>query len=251
MRRAGIKGAGIVPVSMMGAVHWTYARKVLAYDPIAYWIQGEAAGAVSFDEVTDPDHLGINQSGAYTGVTLRQPGIGDGNTCPLFDGANDINNVFSASLAAAFSGNVGSMMIWARVSGVGVWADGVERRFVQFQRDGNNFIIFRKNVGLNTLQFLYRGSGAATQDQGVITNTTDWFHIAMTWNQVANQVIYYFGGAQQGGIDPCAGWADAAVSASIGAVAGPALVWDGTLAHPAVWDYVLSPAAIADLAVIP
>ena len=42
----------------------------------------EASGTDMIDAVAA-------HNGTYTGVTLGQPGIGDGLTCPLFDGAND------------------------------------------------------------------------------------------------------------------------------------------------------------------
>ena len=50
-----------------------YSEKVLALSPIAYWPLWEAAGAVA------EDISGNGFDGAYTGVTLGQTGIGDGN----------------------------------------------------------------------------------------------------------------------------------------------------------------------------
>ncbi|MFV1969356.1 MAG: hypothetical protein ACC628_28375, partial [Pirellulaceae bacterium] len=58
----------------------------------------EASGSISDD--LSPQ----GNDGAYTGVTLGQPGIGDGRTCPLFDGANDYNNIYSAALNTDFDG---------------------------------------------------------------------------------------------------------------------------------------------------
>ena len=103
---------------------WTpqYYQKVLSYDPIAYWMMDEKQGAVSYDMVTARNTGARN--GAYTGVTLGQPGIGDGNTSPLFDGANDFTNIYSASFNAAFNGAEGTLGIWMRVFNVAVWTDG-------------------------------------------------------------------------------------------------------------------------------
>src|SRR3972149_4677456 len=81
----------------------TYAEKVLATEPsnlLAYFICGEASGTVMQEEKN-------NYDGAYTGVTLGQTGIGDGNTCPLFDGANDYGNLYTAGLAGGVSGAAG------------------------------------------------------------------------------------------------------------------------------------------------
>ena len=51
------------------------------------------------------DISGNGFDGAYTGVTLGQDGIGDGNTCPLFDGANDFLDFYSAGFSSAFNGD--------------------------------------------------------------------------------------------------------------------------------------------------
>ena len=75
----------------------TYREKVLSYSPIAYWMQAEAAGNDSLCQVDS------NQDGTYTGVTLGQPGIGDGNTCPSFDGVNDYNDIYTTSFRDVFS----------------------------------------------------------------------------------------------------------------------------------------------------
>jgi hypothetical protein len=225
-----------------------YMQRVLAADPIAYWMQDEKQGGVSYDMVTA--RIDGARNGAYTGVTLGQPGIRDGRTSPLFDGANDYNDVLTASLTAAFDGTEGSLMIWARVSGAGVWADGAERRYIAFEGVGD-FILFRKDVAANSMLLIYNDSVGA-KSQAIATSTLDWFNIMMTWSQTANQTIYYFDGVQQGAIDACAGWG---VGLTVRAVIGagntiPSVVWDGYLAHVAVWDRPLAPAEIASLAVV-
>ena len=63
-----------------------FYRKVLDYRPIAYWPQWESAGSAARCLVNTA------QNGAYTGVTLGQPGAVDGDLCPYYDGANDYTN---------------------------------------------------------------------------------------------------------------------------------------------------------------
>jgi len=74
-----------------------YLDKALSVEPanlIGLWLQNEASGAVSVDSSGHAHH------GAYTGVTLGQPGVpGMGYTCPFYDGLNDYNNIYSAGLA--------------------------------------------------------------------------------------------------------------------------------------------------------
>ena len=61
---------------------------------VGAWMQDERSGAVSYDSSANRHH------GAYTGVTLGQPGVpGMGMTSPLYDGLNDFNNIYGAGLA--------------------------------------------------------------------------------------------------------------------------------------------------------
>lgn len=107
--RGIIQGTAIpvIPVDDQGIYDPTfsgYISKVLnpntsiGYDPlglIGFWPQNESGGAISFDL------SGLGHDGAYTGVTLGQPGVpGMGMTSPFYDGAGDVNNVYSAGLVA-------------------------------------------------------------------------------------------------------------------------------------------------------
>lgn len=94
--RLGYSG---LPYGFGSTLSKSYMKKVLrpgvGYDPaslIGFWLQNEAAGGVSFD------HSGYGRDGAYTGVTLGQPGIGDGSTAAGYDGINDFNNIYGADL---------------------------------------------------------------------------------------------------------------------------------------------------------
>lgn len=61
---------------------------------VGAWLQDEKSGAISYDRSGNDYH------GAYTGVTLGQPGVpGMDMTSPLYDGANDYNNIHSAGFA--------------------------------------------------------------------------------------------------------------------------------------------------------
>lgn len=81
--------------ALLGGI--SYIDKVLGIEPanlVGLWPQNESSGSVSLDKSVHRHH------GAYTGVTLGQPGVpGMGYTSPLYDGANDYNNIYSAGLA--------------------------------------------------------------------------------------------------------------------------------------------------------
>jgi hypothetical protein len=227
-------------------------QRVLALDPIGYWMQDEKSGVVSYDMVTA--RAGGARNGVYTGVTLGQPGIGDGRSTPFFDGANDYNDIFSVSFSNAFDGAEGSFAIWARVDAVGVWTDGSWRNLVDIRRDANNLISIAKSTANNRISFFYTAGGVAETFNADGLADIDFFHIVMTWSAVGDSVFYYKDGALLGSDAGLGAWVVGALDANrtlIGATTqAPAQVWEGTLAHAAVWDYALSPTQIADLVVI-
>jgi hypothetical protein len=223
-------------------------QQTAAANLLAYWPMAEASGAVALDA------SGNARNGAYTAVTLGATGIGDGRTSASFDGTTSFNNVYSASLAGAFSGPEGTIALWARVSGAGVWADGIVRRFITLQVDANNRVYIEKVAGANTFGMNYIAGGTA-KTRNRTTSTTAWFHACLTWSAGADQVIAYFNGVQEGATLTGLGvWVGSIVStnANIGANATtPTSVWSGFLAHAAVWNTPLSAVQVAALAQVP
>lgn len=225
-----------------------YSKRVLDTGPIAFWPLWEASGSVA------QDISGKGRDGAYTGPTLGQQGIGDGNTCPLFDGTNDRTNIHSASFAAAFDGAQGTLAIWARVSGAGVWTDSTERRTISLTADSSNYISLERYTSNNLLLLIYR-AGATTKQVAISPiSTTDWMSLILTWNKTADQVIGYYNGIQHGTIKTGLGtWAGALSSTQccIGAQSTAAdQPWDGWLALVPAWDRALTPAEALSLGVL-
>jgi hypothetical protein len=227
-----------------------YTSKIKALSPIAYWPMAEASGSVAQDE------SGNGRNGAYTGVTLGNTGIGDGRTAPSFDGATSFNNVFSASLAAAFNNQEGTIIVWFKVSAAGVWSDGVNRRILRFAADANNQVYINKSSSVNTLDIIYQANSTA---KGVSSSglgaSVAFNQIAITWSKSADQVKCYLNGVQTGATATGLGvWSGAlaATTTLIGAfVTTPSNVINGFLAHAAVWTTPLSAAQILSLATVP
>jgi hypothetical protein len=227
-----------------------YYQKVLGYGPLVYFPQWEPTGAVSQELVNGWD-------GAYVGVTLGQPGIGDGNTCPWFDGVNDHNNIFTAALQAAFDGSEGTMMIWARVANVGVWTDGIIRDCMALAVDANNNLRMNRTVVNNQLWWNYEAGGVLDVVSLNAVTTLDWMHLAITWSASTpptGEMRAYFNGAQTGvtqvGLGVWAGLLNANECCIGARTVTPTRLWHGWLAHGAVWTRALAPGEIADLAVI-
>ncbi len=225
----------------------TYTNKVIALAPIAYWPLGEGAGTPITDEGGNARH------GVYTGVTLGNVGIGDGRTAAGFDGATSKGNVYSASLAGAFNKDEGSIAAWCKVSAAGVWTDGINRFALRFAADASNLVSLIKQSASNRFDCQYAGGGTFRL-QSLTSAPVGWFHAAITWSVLANQVIVYFNGVATGSplATPTFTGSLATTTTVIGAqITTPALVWSGNIAHVAVWTTPLSAAQVATLAIVP
>ncbi len=216
----------------------TYAQKVLSYEPFAYWKLSQVSGT------TVVDSSGNGFDGAAYGVTWGSAGIGDGNTAALLDGVNDYIDVFSAGLAAAFDAATGTISLWVKMAN---W-DTAYSNIVEFGADGNN------RVGLwqvpDGFAGQYLGAGVFRQSTWD-GETTDWVHLAFTWDSGANRLqLFVDGVAQTPGTDALtvlSGVNLAHLGASV-MVGGPSHYHPGGLAHVALFDSVLSAEAIVDLA---
>lgn len=242
-----------------------YIERVLATDPIGYWVLDEKQGAIAWDQVTLRRLTA--RHGAHTGVTLYQPGIGDGRTSPFYDGATDFTDVYTASFRDAFAlannddipgseVSEGAAAVWAKVDGAGVWTDGAQRYLLALYADANNLAAIRKEVANNRVTLIYVAGGIIEFQSIDGLTTTDWMHLGMTWSKSAGtgEVRYFLDGTQQGATDVSLGaWAEdlAVTTTVVGSFNTAALFpWHGQLAHAAVWDRPLMPAEMADLAVV-
>lgn len=228
-----------------------YLGKLLALfgsSVVAYWPMSEPSGTVALDA------SGNGRNGAYTGVTLGASGIGDGRTATSFDGSTSFVNVHSASLAAAFNGSAGTLMVWAKVSGAGVWTDGVARRPVYISdAGGNDRVILLKESVNNAFTWYRQGTGTADSVSKLSFSPTTWQHYALTWSESADELKAYLNGVQEGATQSTLGvFADAITVAIVGASSTvPASVWSGSLAHAVILNRVATPAELALAATIP
>ena len=214
----------------------SYMDKVLGTQPgnlILYHPMNEPSGSVA------KDYSAEGNVGAYTGVTLGQPGIGDGNTCPFFDGANDFNHMYSAGLNADFNGKEGTIACWAKVNAAGIWTDSTARFGIGLYIDGNNFVYISRRTTNNNLQFLYQAGAVYSIENDSGHSETDWMHLALTFSKSAGttgEVKSYFNGSQVGLTKINLGtWAGNlnANQTNVGCSdnSGPTSVWHGWLAH--------------------
>jgi hypothetical protein len=230
--------------------YWQKVRQTAAANLIGYWPMWEPSGSTSFD--LSPE----GNDGAYTGVTLGQPGIGDGRTSPLFDGANDQNDVISAGLTTDFDsgGDEVTIATWAKVKEAGTWEDSTFRRMFYLDADGDNNISAYRTSTNNQIAFRYEAATTVEIINIGSLSFTDWFHVALTVSLSAGangEVKAYINGSQVGSTQTSLGtWSGALADAFIGILAASSQPWSGYLAHPFLSTTPYTAAQIASLAVV-
>ena len=213
----------------------SYPSFILSTNPIAYWPLNDLSGSTAIDLVAA-------HNGTYTGVDLAQ--AQDPFVCPYFDGANDHGNVYSAWLntAKAFLSE-GSIMIWAKVYDAGAWTAAQMRMFsilTAVSRDGAHFV---RNANAIAFTHVLGTVSKSVTLSGL--STLAWMQLAISWSDSGDTMKAYYNGAQTGATQTGLGTqtADALANAycTIGAYnTTPANIWNGWLAHAAIWDTPLS-----------
>ena len=241
-RRLGLGG----PPWGLGPLSLKYARKVLSVEraslisDLPLW---EQAGSVA------RDFTGNGRNGASVGVTLGEPGIGDGRTSYGFDGANDYVNWYSAGLAAAFNGAEGTLgPMWFKMPAA-AWTDGLVRAS-NIGADGTNYVRLQKAAANGTVAFIYSAGTIQSRTKSGLS-TTDWFSMTITWKKSDDEVKPYWNGVQEGatlnGLGIWAG-APAATRCVIGAaLTTPTFPFLGNIQHVPLRNKALTPAQVAYL----
>lgn len=224
----------------------SYIQRVLSVAPdalIGYWPLSEPSGAAAIEQTRRA------ANGAHVGVTLGQPGP-DGGGAPLYDGINDYTSVYSAALAAAFSGLEGTLAVWARVNGAGVWTDATVRHVATFRFDGSNQIAIRRSATSNTLTFQYLAGATNKTVSPSGLSSTDWMHLLMTWSKSADEMKAYLNGVQVGTTQTGLGtWAGTLNSTRVNVgtdAQTPTNPWSGYAAHCPVWTRALTAGEVAE-----
>lgn len=231
----------------------SYAAKLqylFGADIVGYWQQAEPNGLVALDSGARA------HPGTYTSVALGQTGIGDGKTAAGFDGTASKNVIYSAGLNTDFNTLQATIILWARVSGVSVWADGTIRNGIQIAADANNYFRIARTATLNQLNIAYNaGSTVKAVTDSSLAGTFNWFQVGMTVDKAGDALKAYINGVQVGATQTGLGvWAGAlaATLCNIGAAANtPTSVWSGNLAHVLILNRVATQNEMTIAAAVP
>jgi hypothetical protein len=223
-----------------------YPALVLSTGPIAYWPLSEQSGTAAVCRVNSA------QNGVYNSDVSGWPpatGIGDGNTAPTFT-ANDVVNIYSATLNGAFNGQLGSLLLWVKVASAGFWTDGTTPYLVMLRVNASNRLYLQKS-GNNRLYWAYVAWGTIESVAREPTTETGWMALGLTWSKTADQVIAYYNGAQTGstqtGLNTWSGSLSSTETVIGASNTTPSSGWNGYLAHCALWNRALTPAEMASL----
>lgn len=199
-------------------------RNMFSGSLLAYWPLWEAGGLVA------RDISGNGRNGAYsaTGVTYGNSGIGDGKTSVLLDGSAGLVNVFSASLASAFSATEGTLSLFATKT---AWDNATTKSFLAFSADASNRIYLRKGATENQISFAFIANATTYGVSKLITNL-NFNNYGITWSKTNNRIRFFVNGCLYHEFAYAETWAGALTTAALGsAAATPSLPFDGKQAH--------------------
>jgi hypothetical protein len=223
-----------------------YSVKLLALNPIAYWILGDASGTTAAEEVNHNSLKAVYKSDVSGWPP--QDGIGDGNTSPFFDGTNDVITLPKTNLSAVFNGSEGTFHAWAKVA-AGVWSDNQNRYITRLRASTTNEIFVFKNSA-NQIRMDYE-AGGVTELKIQSYSETGWFPIGLTWSATDDEVKFYLDGSVIGTGTSLGTWSGSLAATYLGGTTGtPATPWHGNMAHVALWDSALSESTMASLGVL-
>lgn len=153
-----------------------YDARVLATSPLRYNKLNETSGTTIVDSSTNA------YTGTYTGVDLANtdsPFLPE--KAPFWDGTNDYGNLYSAAFGTAMNLDEFTVMVWIKVSGAGVWTDGVARNFFDIERlVFNNEVQIQKLTTNNTVRFRRDGAGVTKLVDVAGFSETTWFCLAIS-----------------------------------------------------------------------
>lgn len=233
----------------MRVVGRPYASIVRSYGPVAMWVLGEESGSVVQCRINDA------RDGTYYGPRLGDPGIGDGNTSPFFDGVNDWVDLRSSNIDAVFDPANGSLLTWFMMANAGVWLDGTERVLAQIKVDGNNHVTLQRGSVNNNVRCFYVAGGTIKECSQTSLAPTIWTPILLTWDTAADEFKAWWAptaartpvqlGTTQTGLGT---WAGSPADNYVGSSSNvPAKPWHGWIAFVVLYQSALGSAARARL----
>lgn len=213
--------------------------------PLAIWPLPEVGGT------TIQDISGHSYNGVYSNVTLNAISNPFGEPAPLWVPASvSFGNVYSAALAAAFTGaqmNNCTLAIFWKARAASVLTDTKARFAFRFAVNSSNQIFIQKSAVNNTINLTHIGAGT-TRTTTLTVSDTNWHALVISVSGGINTP--YKDGVAGSALSGC-GTATGSINAnfaqigSISTIGGADDTTDGYLAYAALYTPALTPAQIA------
>lgn len=238
-------------------IAWDYNRGA----PLVWYKFDECQGATAYNLSPNADGKAAGMNGVITigatGTNTSAGTCGSGTSTEawnngssgkygaslVFDGTDDVVNIYSAALNSSFNTSYGSVSLWLKMD-PSAWAEsGTTRSALQIAADTSNYIRIIKTSTANTLSLNYNGGGTIKGSDYVATDTTNWVHVVMTWDSTEGKVKSYINGALLGTASGMGTWtgAIAATRANIGARLSTAVdPFDGQIDDVRIYTYPLT-----------
>jgi hypothetical protein len=224
---------------IFGTPYFQEIKNLFGSSIIGYWPLWDKSGTVI------EDISGNNRHGIGSNLSLLQSGIGDGNPSTLFNGTTSYGNIYSLSLANAFNGSEGSILIWGNLNSL----DTVFRRLITIYVDSSNYVmIYKYRPALPPTPSIYYvyNAGGIQKDILMTPLITGWNLYGLTWSKSLNEVKAYINGLQTGTTKNALGnWSGLPGIIIIGALnTVPANSFDGKLEHTIILNRIATPTEI-------
>ncbi len=233
---------------------------------LRFFTRGDASNAGRYkirDVSNSADIVALTSTGVagttFTAVTVAFTApagcssVGITFQCPATDTGDAYFDSSEVRSADGFDGDEGTIAAWAKAADADVWTDATVRYIMDLRVDGNNVARMYKHSNDGLLLYEYVADSVVEQGAQASFTSTDFFHMAMTWSAAGDVVRYYIDGASASTDDTVLGTWIGDLSSSlvcVGAISTvPSDVWDGEIAHAALWNTPLTAAQIASLAI--
>ncbi len=142
------------------------------------------------------DSSGNNNSGTGENFATTDWVQGKYGGALTFDGSDNAIDMYSTGFSDDFNGNSGTLAAWIKVRNANVWTDGSYRQIFHFVPSNVDRFEIAKSSVSNDLRFYFRTNSSDIVAYDYSTAETDWFHVALTWDNPNGHVIAYINGEQ-------------------------------------------------------
>lgn len=230
----------------MGA---SYAARVLALAPVAYYPLNETNGHFAYSATETTGAAGLKKGRLLNTTPSGSTAPNGGASTTFVPASNSVIDIASATLKAAYNAQEITVALWFKARASSVWTDGATRLLFILTPNGTNAIRIRK-LNPNTLNVEYQANGTS-KSVSYTYSGTGWTHVAITASLANDAVKMYVNGVQVGttqtGLGTFATTQAGTIVIGANTSAGPN-AWDGDIADVVIGSRAYTDAEIATLA---